>query len=90
MSVSSPLSSVAIDSTAVHSKYRICTSRECAKMSTLFLSNLNEGLDPCNDMFEFACHNYKLTHELDASELHSTITDLQLNVLKKLRRLLEV
>ncbi|KAI6189997.1 hypothetical protein M3Y97_00069000 [Aphelenchoides bicaudatus] len=78
---------VAIDSTALHSKYKVCTSRDCAKLASLFLSNLDEKVDPCKNMFEFTCNNYKLGHGDGA--FHSTIQDLQARSHQKLKHLLE-
>lgn len=86
--VVSVATNVAVDSSALHSKYRVCTSRECTTLASLFLSHLDEKVDPCRNMFDFACNNYKKLH--DDGSFHSTIGDLQERLHRKLKRLLEV
>jgi hypothetical protein len=86
--VVSVAANVAVDSSALHSKFRVCTSRECTKLASFFLSNLDEKVDPCKSMYEFACNSYKNSH--DDGTFHSTIGDLQERLHRKLKRLLEV
>ncbi|CAD5231734.1 unnamed protein product [Bursaphelenchus xylophilus] len=82
-------SSWAFDKSAIHSERRICTSRECTKMASLFISNMNERVDPCDDFYEFACGNYATERELGANRpMRHTIIDAQSYLNKQIAHVL--
>ena len=46
-----------------------CMTQECVELSTLILGGLNESVDPCDNVYEFACGNWIESNSVDPGKL---------------------
>ena len=46
-------------------------TQECVELSALVLGGLNESVDPCDNMYEFACGNWIESNSIDPGKLLS-------------------
>lgn len=42
----------------------VCTTESCVQLAALVLSNMNQGIDPCEDFYNFSCGGWEATHTI--------------------------
>ncbi|XP_022096999.1 membrane metallo-endopeptidase-like 1 isoform X2 [Acanthaster planci] len=69
---------------------RLCTSEQCVKSAGIYLDNMNQRADPCDNFFEYACGGWvkKKVIPEDRSSF-SAFTDLREEVAVKCKELFE-
>ncbi|XP_066593448.1 neprilysin-2-like isoform X2 [Prorops nasuta] len=67
----------------------ICQTEECKKLGNFILANMNKTVNPCDDFYEYACGNWKISNPMPKWELKWDLFSLvQKNARSKTREIL--
>ncbi|XP_066593052.1 neprilysin-2-like isoform X2 [Prorops nasuta] len=68
----------------------ICQTEECKNIGKFILANMNKSVNPCDDFYEYACGNSKISNPVpNWSDSWSTTHFMYENILLKKREILE-
>ncbi|XP_066593343.1 neprilysin-like [Prorops nasuta] len=68
----------------------ICQSEECNKIGKFILGNMNKSVNPCDDFYEYACGNWKISNPIPNWATSTSSFHLMLkNVRSKVQEILD-
>ena len=68
----------------------VCVTPECVTASAAIIESIDEGVDPCEDFYGFACNGWIERHQIPKGQSSWSVTDQRSeDNLELLRNLLE-